>query len=325
MWPPSIGPIIGVMMQPLPSRLGRGNYLPSSYVKWIELAGGRVVPLAYDWSDEQMEDAFKKVNGALYIGGGAGPSPASRRLFALAKTANENGDYFPVWGTCDGFEWLSQFAAEDDGILTPGFDSENLTLPLNLTVEAAHSRILKEAAATRIQGYGSILDAMTSLPITMNNHVQGLTLPKYFSNSKLKSFFNVIATGIDRKGQEFVAAIEHPTLPFWGVQFHPEKNIFEWGVYLDSGMPYEVIAHSRPAIAMSQFMANYFVDECRKSKHAFPDGLDAWNHLIYQSTNATSLMFAPGFVEAYVLREPGSQHKFVEKMFSRPSHYETAV
>ena len=43
------------------------------------------------------------------------------------------------------------------------------------------------------------------------------------------------------------------------------------------------------------------------------------------STNATSLMFAPGFVEAYVLREPGSQHKFVEKMFSRPSPYETAV
>ena len=39
--------------------------------------------------------------------------------------------------------------------------------------------------------------------------------------------------------------------PFWGSQFHPEKNIFEQGMAA-SGLPYEAIHHDRYAIAASQ-------------------------------------------------------------------------
>ena len=31
----------------------------------------------------------------------------------------------------------------------------------------------------------------------------------------------------DQEGLEFISAMEHKSLPFFGTQFHPEKNAFE--------------------------------------------------------------------------------------------------
>ena len=46
--------------------------------------------------------------------------------------ANDNGDYFPLWGTCLGFQLLCVLQAETDTILT-SFDAANYSIPLNFT------------------------------------------------------------------------------------------------------------------------------------------------------------------------------------------------
>jgi hypothetical protein len=55
------------------------------------------------------------------------------------------------------------------------------------------------------------------------------------------------------KGIEFISSIEHKAYPFYGVQFHPEKNAFEWKT--------ESIPHSADAILVGQFYGNFFVNE----------------------------------------------------------------
>jgi gamma-glutamyl hydrolase len=50
----------------------------------------------------------------------------------------------------------------------------------------------------------------------------------------------------DRGGNTFVSTIEHVKAPIWGVQWHPEKNMFEWN-------PNEVINHSKDAILAMQY------------------------------------------------------------------------
>ncbi len=45
--------------------------------------------------------------------------------------------------------------------------------------------------------------------------------------------------------------------PFYGVQWHPEKNGFEW-------TPHEDIPHTEPAVAVMQGLANFFVQEGRQ-------------------------------------------------------------
>jgi hypothetical protein len=55
------------------------------------------------------------------------------------------------------------------------------------------------------------------------------------------------------EGFEFISSIEHKVYPFYGVQFHPEKNAFEWGI--------ESIPHSAEAILVDQFYGNFFLNE----------------------------------------------------------------
>ena len=55
-----------------------------------------------------MAETFRSVNGALFPGGSGDLPRAARTMYSLAIKANRAGDYFPIWGTCDGFEWLMQ-------------------------------------------------------------------------------------------------------------------------------------------------------------------------------------------------------------------------
>ena len=55
------------------------------------------------------------------------------------------------------------------------------------------------------------------------------------------------------EGIEFISSTEHRVYPFYGVQFHPEKNAFEWTI--------ESIPHSADAILVEQFYGNFFVNE----------------------------------------------------------------
>ena len=78
--------------------------------------------------------------------------------------------------------------------------------------------------------------------------------------------------------------------PFYGSQWHPEKNAFEWNESLH--MP-----HTADAIEAAQTMANFFVDEARKSSHRVAaTGED--RYLIYEHTP----VFTPGghFEQVYV-------------------------
>jgi len=43
-------------------------------------------------------------------------------------------------------------------------------------------------------------------------------------NNKLREFFDILTINSDKSGKTFVSAIEAKDFPFYGVQFHPEKN-----------------------------------------------------------------------------------------------------
>ena len=51
----------------------------------------------------------------------------------IIQQANDNGDYFPVWGTCLGFELLAFIVAGNDNSVLSATDATNLSLPLEFT------------------------------------------------------------------------------------------------------------------------------------------------------------------------------------------------
>ena len=66
--------------------------------------------------------------------------------------------------------------------------------------------------------------------------------------------------------------------PIYGLQWHPEKTNFEFTrKYVD-------IPHTAESVAVTQYMANFFVDESRKSMQTFPTKEMEDEYLIYRYT-----------------------------------------
>ena len=63
------------------------QYIAASYVKWIESAGGRVVPIPYNGTNEEMDKIFEHINGLLLPGGGAAVSTAAAYIVNKAIDA----------------------------------------------------------------------------------------------------------------------------------------------------------------------------------------------------------------------------------------------
>ena len=133
-------PVIGVLAQPS-TRTPFKQYVASSSVKWVEMAGGVAVPMSYVASNTTTLNLLKQLDGVLLPGGSNPPLPdAARVSVAYALKASSRNESFPVWGTCLGFEWLVEVLAP--GALQTGFDAENVSMALSLTEKAAASYLL---------------------------------------------------------------------------------------------------------------------------------------------------------------------------------------
>ena len=93
-------PIIGVFTQPSSSSNencgGDCLYLAASYVKQMESAGARVVPVNYYAKEDELDHLFESLSGFLFVGGGAAYPPSAQYIFDKTVEANDAGDFMPV-------------------------------------------------------------------------------------------------------------------------------------------------------------------------------------------------------------------------------------
>ncbi|XP_026147484.1 gamma-glutamyl hydrolase [Mastacembelus armatus] len=263
------GPIIGVLAQEVNSpKPNRSTYIAASYVKFLESAGARVVPVMINQTVEEYTALFNAINGMLYPGGGvsiisSGYQRAAKILYELAIQANKKGDYFPVWGTCLGFEQLTSLTSGNTVLSYT--NTRGGSLPLNFTDEIKDSRMFKGFPA-------ELMKDLASEPLTEISHRWSLALLSYNTNDELKKFYKVLSTNTDGK-TEFVSTVEAYDYPIYGTQWHPEKNAFEWT------KPF--IPHSRSAVKTTFYMAEFFVSEARKNFHRFESEEAESKALIY--------------------------------------------
>ena len=269
-------PIIGVMSQTTHGELAKfgPSYIAASYIKFLESSGARVVPIMNDLGEDEIVKLFKSINGVLFPGGGvnlntSGYAEIGKRIVDLAKVAYDDGDYFPIWATCLGFEFLTTVISGDLNILSPT-DSENLPLPLNFAQDYRKSKMFSNIE-------NSIAQFLNTNPTTMNNHKYSLLFSKFQTNPKLKSFFKVLSTSKDRNGLDFVSTMEGIRYPMFATQWHPEKNSFEWTLTED-------IPHEEMSIKVTQYMSNFFVNQARLNQHRFASPEEESAALIYNFT-----------------------------------------
>lgn len=269
---PNYRPLIGVLAQEnLPDDpVAHGSsYIAASYVKYLESGGARVVPIRINRSEEEYNEIFHSINGLLLPGGDVDLeksefSRAARIFYNLALKANDVGDFFPIWGTCQGFQQLTVLTAKKN-VLTLT-DTSAVALPLTFTPEAQSSRLLRTFPK-------DLLQSLAQENITANFHFWSLSKQNYSRNTKLKRFYKVLSTNTDGK-TEFISTMEAYHYPLYAVQWHPEKSPFEW---IDKpGM-----VHTSSAVKASFYTALFFVSEAMKSHHRFSCAAEEERALIY--------------------------------------------
>lgn len=259
-------PVIGVYTEPTNKHPNKHHYIAASYVKWLESVGARSIPIPFNADNSTIDSIFDQINGILFTGGRSLTLPESlRRLWELAVAENDAGGIFPIWGTCLGFERLVSLVSQEGfSIFSGHYDSENLNLALdfyhpesNFESILFHEPDIKNTAANQ--------------PVANNMHIKGIPPSTFLVNEFLTSTFRIISTNKDRNGIEFVSSIEARDYPFYAVQWHPEKNNFEYGSTVKNGqdIPNHVINHSEDAIKVSIEMASIFVHMARKNDHVY--------------------------------------------------------
>lgn len=267
-------PVVGILSQPYH---GNNDYIAASYVKWLESAGARSIVIPYEADDNLLEEVFTQINGVLFPGGESDLPPHAHKIWNLISVRNANdGDFFPVWGTCLGFEFLVMLAGGKD-VLQTGFDAENISLPLIFPTmeDVAKSGGIYSMDSKLYPISRSMRETLTMANITMNNHIKGITPSQFMASTNLTQLFHITSTNFDRNGRPFVSTIESRNYPIYGTQYHPEKNNFEFGLrhglspftkyYSDE--PYEAINHSEEAVELSMQLAFFFVGQVRRSTH----------------------------------------------------------
>ncbi|XP_072323778.1 gamma-glutamyl hydrolase isoform X1 [Scyliorhinus torazame] len=265
-------PIVGILAQKTSYRFENfgHSFIAASYVKYLESAGARVVPISIDLTEAQYKKLFYSINGLLIPGGGANLmtseySKNAALFYKLALQANDHGTYFPIWGTCLGFEELTVITSGRKLLINT--DTSNVSLRLNFTKDAQDSRMFKNFPV-------DLMNALAAEPLAANSHRWSISVKNFTSNTELKNFYKILSTNMDSKGIEFVSTIEAHSYPIYAVQWHPEKNLFEWTKMRD-------IPHTPNAVKMANYMAEFFVNEARKNWHQYFNKTEEENALIY--------------------------------------------
>ncbi|XP_017028527.1 gamma-glutamyl hydrolase-like [Drosophila kikkawai] len=288
----------GLIMRHFPNKT---SFIAASYVKYLEGGGARVVPIWIGRNRSYYEDLMLKINGVLLPGGSNwfnqshGYAEAGEHLIQLAVELNDKGTFMPLWGTCLGMELLVYKLAQnkDHRIDCNG---KNITLPVEFKEGYRKSRLFASISE-------DVALAMTTENVTSHWHRFCYT-EQDFAKDPLTQIWRVLSLNHDVHGTEFISTIEHIKYPFYGVQFHPEKPQYE---FTKPSIP-----HTAAAIITSQFFADFFVSEARKSNQSFANATEQATRLIYNYKPEYTSILRSIYTQQYLFsNEEMGQESFV--------------
>ncbi|XP_042037412.1 gamma-glutamyl hydrolase 2-like isoform X1 [Salvia splendens] len=307
-------PVIGIVSHPGDGCSGRlsnatnASYIAASYVKFVESAGARVVPLIYNEPPEVLYKKLSLVNGVIFTGGSSKTGLYFEVVTSIFKDVlrkNDAGDRFPLLAICLGFELLTMIVSKDNNILER-FSASDQASTLQFVENI-------DISGTVFQRFPPVLlNKLSTECIVMQNHKFGISPEKLQKTESLSSFFEILTTTADSDDKVYVSTAQAHRYPVTALQWHPErvrhkifdlkckcfifnipmqKNAFEWA---SSSIP-----HSEDAIQVTQNVANFFIREARLSTHR-PPSQEVLDNLIYNYSPTYCGKAGKGFDEVYI-------------------------
>ena len=238
----------------------KSSFFASSYAKWLKSHGIQIIPIDIYTPISELEGLLNSIDGMLFTGG-AVPlirhdthievdskinmdqnaremsfyTQKVKEIVKIIKDINDSGRVFPLWTTCLGFEGL---ILGESNLELPLKDVDNSNSNSSVNFNSEH----KEKSTFMNFFSEEELKFMQESNVFFFNHEHAFSEKEFNANKVLSSEYRVIATSKVKNSPQskiapfedpIVAIIEHYNYPFYGVQFHPEKNEFETRVGAD--------------------------------------------------------------------------------------------
>ncbi|KAK6132472.1 hypothetical protein DH2020_033772 [Rehmannia glutinosa] len=250
-------PVIGILSHPGDGASGRLNnasdasYIAASYVKFVESAGARVIPLIYNEPSEVLYEKLSLVNGVIFTGGWAKSGhyfEVVESIFKNVLRKNDAGDRFPLLAICLGFELLTMIVSEDKSILEEFSATDQAStlqfmssINTNGTVFQRFPPALLKKLSTEclvMQNHRPIVQSplviqRLALVAEYLSRLYGISPEKFQKSKRLCNFFEILTTSADEDGKVYVSTIQAHGYPVTAVQWHPEicrlaDSAFNW-------------------------------------------------------------------------------------------------
>jgi len=200
-------PVIGIISQTLEKEMvndtrfeGWNSYIMKSYVDWVEAAGARVVPLIVGESEEDTLEKLKKLNGVIFPGGDGDYLEYGRYIFNTLKAMNDNGTFYPVWGTCMGYEYIASYVSDNGWNVLDVYDYDTGSMALEFVVDPRDTKMYN--------WLGDRAFLFENYNVTYNAHHWGMNPNKFKTDKGLSALFHHTAISYMSDGRPFVASIE---------------------------------------------------------------------------------------------------------------------
>ena len=200
---------------------GYRSYIMDSYVRFIEAQGAKVVPLIWGEPREVTLDKLSKLNGVFLPGGGGDYVEYGRFILQTVQEYNRNGTFYPLWGTCLGFENLAIWTSELGEDVLEDVPLFSTSVPIELTAAAATSKMFRNFT-------DADLFMLQTENVTQNSHAYAVPMEYFFSDKGLNSYWNVtslsvVGPEVETEFPAFATTIESKEFPILATMFHTEK------------------------------------------------------------------------------------------------------
>ena len=228
------------------------SYLYTSYIHWVEMSGENAVIIPYDINEDDLAIMLKRINGVMWVGGGMPNKKYHTQqqedklldtlffCYNYAISENDKGNYYPIWGTCLGFDILIMFVKNKAKTISSSIKLYHLygNHPFQFTDTSSN---IKKWFPVQLQ------KLMATNKCVNHSH-------KYGNDSVPLDKVKIVSMHDD-----FINCIEFIHYPFYGTQFHVERPDTDLG------------------IKVSEQFINFFVNECKKNKNVWKWKLSDFN------------------------------------------------
>lgn len=169
---------------------------------------------------------------------------------------NDSGHFYPLWGTCLGFENMAIWASDEGSDVLSSLAAHNINLPLDFIGDPTSSKMFGDL--------GFKAEGFHDYAVALNSHSFGLSPDKFKTDAGLAEIYHPTSISYtpDAESLPFVASMESSKYPFFGTQFHPEKA-------LDTYYPTNNINHSWVSVELNRYLADKFMTLARQNPNSY--------------------------------------------------------